>query len=167
MQYRIGLRKLSIQDANQLYMIYADEEVSKYRGSNAMKSIKDALIFIQNDERIEGEVLTIRQGVELLKENKIIGSVMIRMNKKNEYEIGYSIGRKFWRQGFGTEIIKLLLKKTQENKEIENVVAWCHMDNTASIKILKKNKFCLVVNNLTKKNYPYLKYLNKTTGNKV
>ena len=82
MQYRIGLRKLSIQDANQLYMIYADEEVSKYRGSNAMKSIKDALIFIQNDERIEGEVLTIRQGVELLKENKIIGSVMIRMNKK-------------------------------------------------------------------------------------
>lgn len=144
MEDKLRLRSLNLNDAQQLYEIYSDTDAMKYRASKAMKTIENAKEFIQNQRKTNGNILTIRKGVELLKEGEIIGSCMVRVDqrKKNELEIGYSIGRQYWGQGFGTEIVKLLVKNIRNNKkEISNIIAWCHKENIASILILNRNGF--------------------------
>lgn len=146
MQDRIEFRKLENEDVDALFKIYADEEAMKFRGSKAMSSIEEAKQFVQNQRSIKREVLTVRKGVVLLKENEIIGSAMYRVdqNEKDEVEIGYSIGRQFWGRGYGTEIVKLLVNSIQETNKFRQIIAWSHIDNLPSIKILAKNGFARV-----------------------
>ncbi len=161
MHYKIRFRELNLKDTSQLYKIYSDKDAMKYRGSKSMEGVEDAKEFVQNRCETKGNILTIRKGVELLKDNKLIGSLMIRMdnNNSNECEIGYSIGRQFWKEGYGTEIVALLIYNIKKNKEIKYIIAWSHMENTASIKILERNGFCRVKNNTTEENYLYRKIL--------
>ncbi|MFK7808445.1 MAG: GNAT family N-acetyltransferase [Saprospiraceae bacterium] len=140
---KIKFRKMTVKDAHSLLKIYSDKEAMKYRGSKPMESIEDAREFVNTQELLKGTTLTIREGIESLEENKIIGSVMFRFNesKKEECEIGYSIGRKFWGKGYGKEIVKLMLKSLEQNRAITNIIAWSNKMNIASIKILERNGF--------------------------
>ncbi|MEM9675040.1 MAG: GNAT family N-acetyltransferase [Bacteroidota bacterium] len=135
----IILRELNMGDVHQLYAIYSDKEAMKYRGSKPMETIEDAKDYVRNKEVKEKEVTTIRKGVELTKTKELIGSVMYRFSEKSthEYEIGYSIGRQFWGQGLGKEIVKTMLKAIEAKNEIKDIVAWCNKENIASIKILE------------------------------
>lgn len=140
---KIKFRKLEHNDKHPLFLIYSDKTAMKYRGSKPMKRIEDAELFIQNQTLEEGIIRTIRQGIESVEEKQLIGTVMYRFNKNNTdaCEIGYSIGRAFWRKGFGKEIVKVMLKTIQENKEIHTVIAWSNIENIASIKVLEHNEF--------------------------
>ncbi len=145
-QSRLRFRELKMDDAKRLYEVYSDKEAMKFRGSKPMETLEDAKEFIRNQRLVNQELVTVRQGVESLKEAELIGSIMYRFNrvKKNECEIGYSIGRKFWGQGFGNEIVKLMVETLKKNTEIENVIAWSNKANIPSIKILEKNGFTFI-----------------------
>lgn len=140
---KISIRNLKVNDANTLYKIYSDKEAMKYRGSKPMETVEEAKEFINTQELLKGKILTIRKGVESLKENELIGTIMYRFNEDNkkECEIGYSIGRKFWGKGFGKEIVKVILETLEKNRAIEKVIAWSNKENVASIKILEQNGF--------------------------
>lgn len=160
---KIKFRELRYGDKNKLFEIYSDKEAMKYRGSRPMESIEDANLFIQNQKLLEGNILTIRQGVELVKDRELIGCSMYKFdkNKSDECEIGYSIGRKFWGRGLGKEIVHVLLKMIAENKEINDVIAWSNAENIASIKILEYNGFHRVEQDENQNNYLYRKAISK------
>lgn len=143
---KIRFRELILEDTIKLYNIYAAKEAMKYRGSKPMKNIEDARKFVKNQRKLEGDVLTVRKGVEILSRKELIGSSMFRINvnKKDECEIGYSIGREFWGQNLGNEIVNLMLRKIEESSLIRRIIAWSNINNIASIKILKNNGFCQI-----------------------
>jgi len=157
----IKLRELTNEDQNKLFEIYSDKEAMKYRGSKPMENIADARLFVNNQKLLKGNMLTLRQGIEIIKNGELIGSTMCRFDKRKigECEIGYSIGRKFWRKGFGKEVLKTLLKSISKNAAIKNVIAWSHKENIASIKILEFNGFRRVEQNEKQDIYLYRKIL--------
>ena len=108
-----------------------------------MTSIEDAEHFIANQKQREGTSLTIRRGVELEESGELIGSVMFRYDdmKDGICEIGYSIGKQYWGKGFGTEIVKEILKTLQKEQRIHTAIAWSHKENISSIKILERLGF--------------------------
>jgi len=136
-------RPLTIADAQRLFEIYSDKEAMKYRGSMPLEQIKDAQAYIRDQELKRGSVLTVREGVVLSDSQTLIGSVMYRYDesKPGECEIGYSIGRRFWGQGYGHAILKQMLSVLQDRKNIEHIKAECHKENIASIKVLAKAGF--------------------------
>ena len=159
MQDKIRFRDLVLDDITSLCEIYSDKEAMKYRGSKPIETTEDAKEYISNQKLLKGSVLTIRKGIELLNPQELMGSVMYRFDKtqEKECEIGYSIGRKFWGKGFGKEIVKMLLESIQENKDIQNVIAWTNKENIASIKILERNGFQRVEQDNNSANYLYRK----------
>lgn len=142
----IRFRPLIHGDVEALLMIYSDKEAMQYRGSPPMENFSDAEAFVLNQKHREGNVLTLRKGVELKKEETLIGSCMFRFDstKIGECQIGYSIGRAFWGRGLGTEIVRMILHELKDQKEIHTVTAWCNKENKASLKILEHQGFSMV-----------------------
>lgn len=139
----ITFRPLTSADAQALFDIYSDKEAMKYRGSKPMKTLQDAEQYIRDQRVQKGTVLTLREGVELEDRNVLIGSVMYRFDetKPGVCEIGYSIGRKFWGRGYGHSTLQEMLKALQDRSDIEQIVAECHKENMASVKVLAKAGF--------------------------
>ena len=140
---RIKFRTLIKEDAQKLFEIYSDKEAMKFRGSEPLETISDALKFIQSQNLDSDKSLTIRKGVELVDDQELIGSVMFRYHKQKqgECEIGYSIGRKYWGKGLGKAILHLILEDLKKDKQITSAIAWSKIENIASIKILEYSGF--------------------------
>lgn len=53
-------------------------------------------------------------------------------------ELGWLVDKKFWRQGYGEEITRGLLKFSFEALNLHRVIAACHVDNHASYRMMEK-----------------------------
>lgn len=61
--------------------------------------------------------------------------------KKKEAEIGYWIGRPFWRRGYATQGSALVLRFGFEELMLQRVIATCLTYNIASYRVMEKNGF--------------------------
>lgn len=74
--------------------------------------------------------------------NDFIGSGAITINNDfSEAEIEYMLMPDYWEKGYGSEIVRELLKKVEGAKGIYKVIAITDPDNLASKKILLNNGF--------------------------
>ncbi len=140
---RIIAREVNMEDIDDLFEIYSDKEAMKFRGSRPMESLDDARLFVQNVVLEEGTKLTSRLGIELVETGGLIGTIMKRVDGRKEgiCEIGYSIGKKYWGRGLGTEIVGLIVDDLKHDERTKELHAWSHRDNLASLRILEKMGF--------------------------
>lgn len=80
----------------------------------------------------------------LVDDDKFIGIIHIRIELTPSLlryggHIGYAINPTYWCQGYGTEILKLGLKKAIELGLKDKVLITCDDDNIGSYKIIEKN----------------------------
>lgn len=80
----------------------------------------------------------------LVDNNKFIGIIHIRLKLTKNLmryggNIGYAINPKYWRQGYGSEILRLGLEKAKELGLTNKVLITCDDDNIGSYKIIEKN----------------------------
>ncbi|MBW2965154.1 GNAT family N-acetyltransferase [Candidatus Woesearchaeota archaeon] len=105
---------------------------------------KDGEFFVKKIVRKGVEAKTDYPFVIYEKEHgEIIGGIGIHHvnNKHKHAEIGYWIGRKFWRQGYGTEAVNLLLRFAFRRLKMNKVYARAFGPNKASQALLKKAGF--------------------------
>lgn len=139
---RIYFRALQAADAAMLLHIYGDQEGMKYRASQALHTMTDALAFIQNQVLQEAGQVTKRIGVALSATDTLIGTGMFRYYKAKarHCEIGYSIGRDYWGQGYGHELIRMQIALLREEGVLQ-VSAYSHRENVASLRLLQAHGF--------------------------
>ncbi len=80
----------------------------------------------------------------LVDEDKFLGVIHIRTELNEALlryagNIGYGMNPKYWRQGYGTMLLKLGLQKARELGLKDKVLITCDDDNIASAKIIEKN----------------------------
>ncbi len=140
---RLRFRKLKPIDAGKLFEIYSNEEAMRFRKSPPMKSLEDAMNFIRHQTHETDTHYSLRKGIELKNTEELIGSVLYlyHKNKISEYFIGYSIGEKYWRRGFGRELVGLLIESLRDTENIQHIKAWTKTENIASQKILEFHNF--------------------------
>lgn len=75
--------------------------------------------------------------------NEFIGLAKLEINESDprETELGYLLLPKFWGKGYGSEVAKLLLNKSEESKVLHVIKAIIDPKNIASKKILLNNGF--------------------------
>lgn len=61
--------------------------------------------------------------------------------EKKQVEIGYDIWKTFWRKGYASESIEMLIEDCFKELDIEQIYALVHPENTSSIGLLKKYCF--------------------------
>lgn len=74
-------------------------------------------------------------------EKQIVGACGLIPKNSNDTELGYWIGKPFWRRGYATAAIEELLRFAFEEKSFRRVFACTLDDNIGSKRALEKNGF--------------------------
>ncbi len=154
---RLILKPLEIKDAEKIIKL-ATKKVSKYFGAIPYPyKLEDAKKWIKSSSKIES---SIDFAIKLKNSDEFIGYIEINgINPKSKVSsISYWIGEKFWRKGYMTEAIKLILNYSFKKKKLNRIYAQINGDNIASQKLLEKIGFKLegklrdhIYNRFTKK----------------
>ena len=132
---RLALSRFREDDVDAVQAFASDPEVCRFTtwGPNTLDETRD---FIANalgrgDDSLE---LAVMRGDDL------IGSAAVwTVNKADRVgEMGYTIRRDCWGQGYATEVAPLLLHLGFERLELERIAATCDPANAPSIRVLTR-----------------------------
>lgn len=132
---RIILRPVSLDDAEDMYEYTSDEETTRFL-YDQHKDLEQTKKMIANyfvKEPIG------KYAIELKENNKMIGAIEFRVHEWNKSgELGFTLNRHFWGNGYMTEAGKLILGLAFEVLELERVYAGHEVKNSASGEVLKR-----------------------------
>jgi ribosomal-protein-alanine N-acetyltransferase len=140
---RLILRKVTLDDANDLFAIRSDIRVVRYLGRDRNINIDETITNINLLEAMLNNEEGIRWGITLKPSDKLIGSIGFwRLNKPHfRAEIGYDLHPDFWNKGIMTEAIKLVSNFGFQKMNLHSIEANTDKDNIATQKVLVKNGF--------------------------
>jgi [ribosomal protein S5]-alanine N-acetyltransferase len=135
---RLLLKELTIDDAENLYLLNLDPEVIKYTGDKPFGNINEAKIFLENYDHYNkygyGRWAVIRKS-----DKAFLGWCGLKYTPDvNEYDIGFRLFKSYWNKGFATEAAAACLKLGFEKYEINEILGRAMKSNKASIIVLEK-----------------------------
>ena len=134
---RLQLRPMTIEDLTDYHEYTSDEEVLEFDYFPHKNLAESELSLVK---WILSQPLG-RYGVELLSERKLIGNASLRPTQERVLEIGYTLNKDYWRQGFGTELVNALCGLAFGKIAAQAVQARVVSENKASIALLEKCHF--------------------------
>lgn len=136
---RLLLRRYQSEDAAVLFrMIGSDPKMFEYPGWNPYQTCAMALETVESFIKSYGDPHFYGWGI--INKGKLIGTIGAYDYDadKSWIEIGMSIARASWGQGFATEAVTVMLRYLTEHENIKTVSAWCASDNIGSRKTMEK-----------------------------
>lgn len=125
----------TLQDADEIYKyIGCDTEITRYTGWNPYQTLQATVDKIKQDIYSDDGSYSwvIKKNGEFV---GLIGAYDYQLNAAS-IEIGYSIARKFWGQGYAGAAVRAVVEYLLDKPQIQVIRAWSHIDNLASIRIL-------------------------------
>lgn len=140
---RLQLRPLSIDDAEEIYLLRSDEKHNEFIDRPRAASLDDAKAFINNIEKLLSEgtshfwVVSFKNGVEL------IGTLALWNfdKERNAAEIGYELLPAYYRKGIMSEALPAVLEFAFHTLKLSKMEAWTHENNVRSSALLLKLGF--------------------------
>jgi len=137
---RLKIRKLTLQDAEDMFEYASNPEVTKYVMWETHKTIEDTKNFIHFvlDQYCSANVAPL--GVELKETGKLIGTIDFvwwRPEHKSA-EIGYVISHHHWGKGICTEAAKALIHFGFKQMDLVRIQARCFVENESSARVMEK-----------------------------
>lgn len=136
---RLRLRKVFRADQTDLLEATSDPRVTKYEPWGPYNEEETA-------QMIENIIVQLEHGtctewaVERKEDAKVLG--LIHLNKIDFFnrsaEVGYWFSRKSWGQGYATEVLRAMIKFSVNHLRMDEIVAVCHPENRASLRVLEK-----------------------------
>ncbi len=147
---RLSLLPLGIEHEEALWEMFSDPEFVRYVPFD-LATDREAAKEKFYGQINGGERFKFHLGVEWKtsppKGNKTIGFAMCRPTEDGErMEIGYCVGRKYWGQGLGTEITRVLVNEVAMEMAAKkpDLTAKIHPSNIGSIKVAEKCGFQII-----------------------
>ena len=141
---RLLLRRFSENDAKEIFETWmSDVEVAKYMVWNPQKNIKETEQWLQKCILKYKKDDVYNWGIELNKNKKLIGSISANKIETDDecYEIGYTIGKKYWRNGYATEALKAVTEFLMQEVGIPRILCRYAKENQASGRVIQKVGF--------------------------
>jgi len=141
---RFILRKGIVDDAQDIFMLYSDENVVKYIPLTLFTSVEDAIYEINWYDKIFKEKTGLRWVIEETKTQKVIGTCgyLNYENEHNRIEIGYDLKPEYWGKGIMQEALSSIIHFAFTSMGINKIEAKVEPENTSSIRLLEKLNFC-------------------------
>lgn len=140
---RLLLRRVVIEDVNEIFALRSDQKVMKYIPRPLVKTTEDALAHIALiDEKIDSNeginwAITVKDNPKLI---GIIGHYRIK-SEHFRAEIGYMLLPEYQGKGIISEAIKEVVKYGFEVMKLHSIEAVIDPQNFASERVLQKNGF--------------------------
>ncbi|RZT23788.1 GNAT family N-acetyltransferase [Fictibacillus sp. BK138] len=137
---RILLRKITMDDLEDMFEYGSDEDVAKYVTWDKHKTTNDTKEFIEFvlGRYEKGEVAP--WGIELKENGKFIGTVdfVSWSPYHNNAEIGYVLSKPYWGKGITTEAVHELIRFGFGKMDLVRIQARCFMENIGSERVMEK-----------------------------
>lgn len=137
---RLILRKVTLEDIEDMYLYCSNEEVSKYVTWNTHATISDTKDFVELImNKYENKQIS-PWGIEYKENGKFIGTVDFVWWKPNHKtaEIGYVLSKDYWGKGLMTEVVKEIIKFGFEEMDLVRIQARCLVENIGSARVMEK-----------------------------
>lgn len=139
---RLRLRQLETADAEALFQIYADEQVTRYYDLETFTELEQAEALISRQLDRFRQKAGIRWGITFKDKDIVIGTIGMMLTPENRQGgIGYDLGRPYWRQGIMHEVLERIIQFGFETAEVERIQALVMPGNAASAGLLEKLGF--------------------------
>ena len=140
---RLRLRPLSMDDAQEIYLLRSDEKHNEFVDRPRATSLDDAKVFISKIETLVSEgtshfwVVSFKNGAEFA------GTFTLWNfdKERNTAEIGYELLPAYYGKGIMTEALPAVLEFAFNTLKLSKIEAWTHENNVRSSALLKKFGF--------------------------
>ena len=140
---RLLLRQLQLSDANEIFLLRADDTVNAFIDRQKATSIDEAAAFINKIIAIQNNGEGIMWAITLNHDPKLLGTISIRniVKEKAEAEIGFELLPQLQGKGIMLEALKAVVKLCFDTMKLKKIVAEPRADNLRSVKLLEKCGF--------------------------
>jgi ribosomal-protein-alanine N-acetyltransferase len=140
---RLVLRQLLPTDAEAIFRVRGDPEVTRYNGGAPLQSVAQAATLIDEIARDFDDRRSIRWGIALPGDEEVIGMVGYNywVRQDNRASIGYDLARAYWGQGIMPEAVRAILHFGFEHMALNRIEADTDVANVASQRVLEKVGF--------------------------
>jgi RimJ/RimL family protein N-acetyltransferase len=140
---RLLLRKITEEDADQIFFLRSDGEVLQYLDRDPITSIDDALQWIRMIDAGVRSNEYIAWALSLKNEKELVGTISFWNIKREHYrsEIGYALHPLQQGKGLMQEAMAIVLDYGFKTMNLHSVEANVNPQNVSSIKLLERNNF--------------------------
>lgn len=137
---RLILRRMEMRDARDLFAYSCDEEVARYVLWEAQKNVSESRAYIKFMLRKYRAGDPASWCIVRKDENRVVGTIgyMWYQPENNAAEVGYSLARDCWNQGYMTEALRAVLRYSFEKMAINRIEAQHEVGNPASGAVMRK-----------------------------
>lgn len=137
---RLKLRKLTLDDAEDMHLYGSNKEVTKHVFWDTHQSLSDTEAFIQYalDQYKNKQIAP--WGIEHKQDKKLIGTIdFVRWLPEHRIaEIGYVIAPDYWGRGIATEAANAVIEFGFTKMNLIRIEAKCFKENIASARVMEK-----------------------------
>ena len=137
---RLLIRKLVLSDAEDIFRISSNPNVSKYVLWDMHRSIVDSRSMVRINMRSYRNQEPASLAIVLKSSGRVIGTIGFLWidREHNSAEIGYSLGEPYWNHGYMTEALRAMIEFGFEKLFLNRIEACFDVRNTASGRVMEK-----------------------------
>jgi ribosomal-protein-alanine N-acetyltransferase len=137
---RLLLRKMSLDDANDLFEYASDPEVSRHTTWEAHQTIEDSHAFLGSVVELYKRHQVASWGVVHKQDAKFIGTCgfVEWLPHHARAEIAYALSRSYWGQGYMTEAVRRVVDFGFRVMALHRIEARCEVENIGSARVMEK-----------------------------
>ena len=141
---RLLLRRMEMRDARDLFEYSRDEEVARYVLWEAQKNVSESRAYIKFMLRKYRAGDPASWCIVRKDESRVVGTIgyMWFQPENNAAEVGYSLARDCWNQGYMAEALRAVLRYSFEEMAINRIEAQHEVGNPASGAVMRKCGMC-------------------------
>lgn len=136
---RLLLRKITLDDKEEMFQLYSNPDVQKYTGEPLVESIEEMEQAIQT--RIDDyEKYGFGRWATFLKDGmQFVGwAGLAYLPEFDEIDLGYRFLPEYWGLGIATEVSHAILTYGFDSLKIKKIIAIAMKENKASIRVMEK-----------------------------
>jgi ribosomal-protein-alanine N-acetyltransferase len=140
---RLTLRRLSIDDHQEIFSLRSDTEINKFLNRQLCSTTEDAKNFINNiNDNIE-KGGTYYWAISLKGTKQLVGTICLfdLSIEKNSCEIGYELLMKYQKQRIMQEATEKVIEFVFQTLKFTKILAFTHSENQNSTNLLLKLNF--------------------------
>ena len=144
---RLVLRKFRIDDANEVFANYGnDDEVTKYLRWPTYKNVEAVTSYLGNVILGYDDLNNYNWAIELNSNGEVIGNISVveMQANRNQVEIGYVLSKKYWGKGIAVEALKRVINFLIEEVKVNKIIIEADTRNVQSIRVAEKAEMTFV-----------------------
>lgn len=140
---RLRLRPVIESDIKEIYAVFSDSDALRYYGMAPLQTEEEAYELIQAFEKGFATGSSIRWGIILKEQDKLIGTCGFHNWSKSDRrtELGYELNRAYWNNGFMIEALRAILHYGFNGMEFNRIAAVIRPENKVSRALVSKLGF--------------------------